>query len=895
MDFVVVIWLIVISIPIFYLYGLLTFISKLFKSKDKTQHQSFLLSQPDKKPDQDSLLKQLKAIAAANPTLTVAEFLQIHLPGNNQPVKASHYVQTKKLSAAPTQTQSSPLPSQSSPPQPEFNLISWYSDNSINLLLYLGAFLIVAAVSLFISFQWASFSGVGKFGVVVLFTLAWFLAGHIAFRSDRVRNAGVSFLAISALLIPFNGLAWQQFIVGGFTTSFGLTWLGTSIVAIGMYVYLTILIKHRAFHYFAQLSVLSTALAFVNLNQAPIEYYVLASICTALVLLITQIWFRTHISASLAQDTQQTSLVILLVANLGGLLLLPTTNIPFFSAAITLVLVLNSIYFWLLYSLDRKDYLLVISQVITVAVIGHGLKVLNLNNSGTLYAMAAANFLQQIGLNRLLANRRQDFRIAKIVSVSLTGSLYFLGLILDYDGLLPAIMSLVLGLHAAIAAIDLENDQWHLISAGSVMVFVWHLLLVSQLDLVYFPVVFLVVSAGMLAGSFAKPIGSCRSYYRSIALLVMLANASYFLLDYARYRLDTLYPELMATATLGVAYFTLAITSAYQWFSSQTASENERLGVLFGSVVVYLTTLSLNLPVVALICLLLVGFQAYSLTRITKSVISWVVMLLSWFVIVVHLGNWLELDDYSFLLGFTGVNLLIWYLSRTTHSLSAGKLTQLWPYAAVAASSLTGVLAALSSLDTSFTGWDPYRIVALFSGYVSFGIIWSCLDGYKKEKPFIMGLLGVLLWYWHGGLLTQIYPEIAIFNNVQLYTLPLGVYLTWAAHKLLAQKSSADTVFFLDFLSSSVIYLPTYVQASNNHNLIYTGLAIVYGLGHIIWSNQSGRRVYQQIGAGAIVLAVLLQTSDFIFALPRWLVVGLMGLSLISLALWLLLHRHPKK
>src|SRR5690606_25278226 len=104
-----------------------------------------------------------------------------------------------------------------------------------------------------------------------------------------------------------------------------------------------------------------------------------------------------------------------------------------------------------------------------------------------------------------------------------------------------------------------------------------------------------------------------------------------------------------------------------------------------------------------------------------------------------------------------------------------------------------------------------------------------------------------------------------------------------------------DVVMGLAGFSLGVIYVPTIIQAITQTSPLYPALMIGYGMWHSLVGNQTSLKLYQYAGAAAILLAVILETSDFIWALPRWLLIGGLGLGLISLAVGLLLRRNDKK
>jgi hypothetical protein len=80
------------------------------------------------------------------------------------------------------------------------------------LMLYLGAFLVVAAGIVYASYNWADLGSWQKLGLLGAATLAFGVTGWVLLGNERVRQAAETFVAISALLVPANAIAaWSVF------------------------------------------------------------------------------------------------------------------------------------------------------------------------------------------------------------------------------------------------------------------------------------------------------------------------------------------------------------------------------------------------------------------------------------------------------------------------------------------------------------------------------------------------------------------------------------------------------------------------------------------------------------------------------------------------------------
>ena len=109
------------------------------------------------------------------------------------------------------------------------------SDLWINVLLYLGAFFVVIAALIFVAYSWRQLGGVAKTGILAGFTLAFLAAGAVCLRSPRVRPAGHTFLAVGALLTPLTIVALHNFVLRERGLSGEAVWAWGSLACLAFY------------------------------------------------------------------------------------------------------------------------------------------------------------------------------------------------------------------------------------------------------------------------------------------------------------------------------------------------------------------------------------------------------------------------------------------------------------------------------------------------------------------------------------------------------------------------------------------------------------------------------------------------------------------------------------
>ena len=109
-----------------------------------------------------------------------------------------------------------------------------------SLLLYVGAFLVVVSALIFVNVSGEQISDAARFGLVLLGTIAFLIAGVALHRIPRVLPAGRTFLAIGALLVPADVFAAYALLVRRTPLDAPGLWLAGSIMAALLYAALAV-------------------------------------------------------------------------------------------------------------------------------------------------------------------------------------------------------------------------------------------------------------------------------------------------------------------------------------------------------------------------------------------------------------------------------------------------------------------------------------------------------------------------------------------------------------------------------------------------------------------------------------------------------------------------------
>ncbi|HSX58527.1 MAG TPA: hypothetical protein VLE47_04660 [Candidatus Saccharimonadales bacterium] len=379
-------FLLAISVPFFYLIGLISFLRWIFGQKGQTNlasREQFLqaaiadlTAQVSKNPNK-KLSKQLEEYIKELSTYQIPAVpspevsLALQNPNDTPIVAVPSATTVLTEQVVPTEAVvSNPTPS--TPPKESVDLgkvwDNWYSDNSINLLLYIGAFLIIASASIFVGFNWATLNGSIKALVLTLLNVAFFGFGFWFYNTSKIKTAGATFIAIGALLIPFSGLSWYNFVLGPDGFSPNIVWLITSIIAASVYFSLAYYIKHPFYTYIAGFGGLSTLLAGVNTLSLSQEFYILAGIVFAFLLLLATRLFN--------KPTEETRKIFTKPLSISANIIMPLFLLWGFSLAslegslysieVVLASLIATLYYLVAYSFDRQKNFLVASEILSL-------------------------------------------------------------------------------------------------------------------------------------------------------------------------------------------------------------------------------------------------------------------------------------------------------------------------------------------------------------------------------------------------------------------------------------------------------------------------------------------------------------------------------------------------
>lgn len=893
-----------ISVPVFYLWGFFAFVQTVFGKKKDPPSSSYQALDEEKSKFVDYFFERVED----SPDLTLQGFLQEVRDARKQAI-AERTTQAELASAVSPQsvfstaitdgeepeTTFSELASNLTPPSeptPQtFSWGEWYADHSIDFILYLGAFMMVAAVSLFVGFQWETFDSFTRFGIVLAFTASWFIAGIAVQRFLSLDGVTIAFMTIGSILIPFCGLAWQRFVIGTMD-NVGITWLITSLLGTLIYMMLSLFYQRRHFTYFGNLSILATILSLVNVTASPAEYYVLAGAFTATVLLAGRVAVKTfapRLDAYLGQDVENSSLAILIFSVIAGIILIPLTGLSFFSVEVLAVMLATLLFAFIYLSQHFNRYVVVITQSLTILTFSHALLTFDLDYRIALYTVLITSIAVQLILNGLLEKRFPEICAASNIVGLLVSSITYAFSINLFEGTFFAIpVVLMLMANAIYYAIRFKSSSaWYLVSILSYLLLA-HILLWLNIEYEYWTSPYILLSAIQLV---------------PIAMTAKKRTIEAFV-----------YPALIALGIAGMMSLAILNTS----FSISTLVFTLNVINPFVVLVLYAfvifaetgreETIFNNLVPVALASLSILYFIASieleplfiaTLLALSVSVLFWLAQKntgLNQLFFVVFAAPFFALYYTLFALDIPLEIYPIAYaiLSAITYfAVFLPEETDV-PRQVVAVLA-TAFISGLAFNNGIYDGSMTLQLTGWVSAYTGLFMLWNSRSLLGGDFGDVVFSIAVYLQYvWHIVFL-QIYVDPVIFSDPQWYSAALASILLIAMLNLLRRDSDHSYIEILQFAASAILMLPTLGQIVNEQSLLYFGLGVVYSLIIAAIGITLSQTRMRTIAAISLVLVVLSQSSEFLLNLPRWMVVGVIGFGLIGAGLYLSIRRRNVK
>ncbi len=184
---------------------------------------------------------------------------------------------------------------------------------NLNILLYVGSFLIVAAAAVFVTLVMPA---AVKLLALILVTLTFYASGLALYaNSDRLKSAGVAFVGTGLAILPFVGFALTS--LGGMSGE--VAWFVTSLVGLAAYALAAVRLQSQLVSYLTMAFVLSLALSAVSTLGLGMVWYFIVVIGVSLVCNSLHILWPKAVPKIFAQPIEQTGQLTTPVALVASL------------------------------------------------------------------------------------------------------------------------------------------------------------------------------------------------------------------------------------------------------------------------------------------------------------------------------------------------------------------------------------------------------------------------------------------------------------------------------------------------------------------------------------------------------------------------------------------------
>lgn len=792
------------------------------------------------------------------------------------------------------------------PAGPSFAERSQKVMQNVNVLLYLGAFLIVIAAGTFVGSNYGSIDSMTKVLLLGLLTAAFYLSGLGLFKfTKRFQPAGVTFAAIGLLMVPLVGLAVQALLYDGQPTA--MIWVVTTAVALVMQIATYMLLRKSYIAYFAALTTVSLFQSLTASLEAPVYWYGWMMLFTSMAYILLARAVKDK-QLMTALDVSAQVFVPLSV----GLSVLGWSE--FGTWAIGTQLVLTSAFYLMCAGLRNFD-----ETDAEVTYLALATSLFPLGFSLVLYSRGVARWV----IAALLL----------IVAISYVAGDKFA----PEARHKPIYASLAVVLCLIAPFVPMDGRQGTVLAIGSAIVLIGHYVLTRRHEvyaafLVALTTLPYLVLAYLAAGSW--PIGKVALVYAALALL--LAVSSRFILRKLDFEVADIQDAAVVIWTVGASmaaftldwrdwsasvflisslgYFFLALTQTPQLILGAMASLT--LGLLVaGSVLAWSAPVqfSLHLASGALLFALyklVPNFAkrprlmaaaygsglavAYFLALSSEQLVIQLVAALP--VVLLLATSFIEREKRvpvgvavvaSYIVLLRVADTQQWHTALSVGIWSAAIYTAAWLVTDDRGkiSRLLAVVGAVLGFVVSFEATTPTeKWWSVLVGAIAAGMVLA--ESYRQQYRAGKYIGSAIAWL----VVLRMYDALKVTTS-QVYIQTTATYIgALAFRQYQRHEKQAQDVLTAGALFISTV--PLAFEALNDTTGGYVVGIMTLGVVLIIAGMGIHYRLVRDWGIGTLVIVVLYKTADFIFKLPGWVWFGAIGVGALVGAVYLL-GRHP--
>jgi hypothetical protein len=732
------------------------------------------------------------------------------------------------------------------------------------VLLYVGAMLVIFSIFTFVALNWNNYSDTIKVCILVVSTVSFYLIGILSWNRKIIRDVGITFIVIGSFSLAFSGFGlWQFFFENNSSFTFWEYWLIHSGVMVVTYSITAYIVGIRRFFYLVIIAMysvfISFAFAFTDVTEMRI------TLITIFNLLFYLLW---TILSDVEERRVVTFISRLVNIALGSFIFveivrsfyqIDTNSEKFIAILALLIPVLFGLVVW-----HRKER----AYTLELGLIG-------------------AFLLSKLLIILRIINIHIDLYQMLIVA----GSLYVISYLLivfwrkKLDGLqylfVPA--TIVSGLFLLVAPYDkpVWESAWSALPliysygviALSIIVFAY----IKKLDWIRafaIPAEFIIFIAFlMLIDSY----GIIEFYHKEwmIGILAFVPASIYFVESMVNY----IYKQKIHSSILGTALFSLVGLLA-------------TVGWAIGEPNTYLYS------VIAVIFVLVYVLTYLYYTK--KPIFTFVIYLLSYYFVLVFLllmDEWFGGIEYLYDLILFGWSLLVLkYIGLYVVSIERKLILEERDYRWFARMSVaTGIVMFILMFERIINTDSSYLTAATLS---VLGLSFYIHN--NRAVKLSSGIFAVLVsWF----ILIE-FDRSYYYQDVHTitYAIPLAVY------SLVLSYLTRDKVRISKLLELTTYLIPAFVLLIDSIffkslrtilddeliRITYGMLLIALSVLFILYGIKVKEKLFIYIPFVFIVIELFIRLYDVIVSIPWWLYLGLIGLSVIGIATYLIIKLNSK-
>lgn len=294
---------------------------------------------------------------------------------------------------------------------------------NINVLMYIGSFMVVVAAGIFIGVNYSTLTGSFKTIFLACFAMLFYLLGlGLYLKSVKLKPAGLTFATIGLIILPLVGLTYFRFI--GPAENGPMIWFVTSIVVAIFYVISWLVLKKTFLAYFVTFVSLSLFESFISLFSTPVYYFAWGMTLVSIILLL----ISKNSSEENTKPFYFSANVILPIA-----MILSIYNLSFSVWQLGVNILLGALFYFSASFLSNETSQKESYFAISASLLPFGLYLIlsgqNLSGGVILIVLAGLSLIYVV-LHELLINTWQDKRASSLLMigglVSLLGSMLVL-------------------------------------------------------------------------------------------------------------------------------------------------------------------------------------------------------------------------------------------------------------------------------------------------------------------------------------------------------------------------------------------------------------------------------------------------------------------------------------